>query len=349
MKIVITGGGGFVGLNLIKMLIKENASEITIIDTFDGTSLEEFWLKVGTFPGVELIGPNSSKRVVTEKSVTLVSVLEADIRDYSIAEQVCVGRDAVVHLAAQTGIPSSISRPREDMDVNVKGTLNYLDACRMNKVGMFLNASSAAVLGQPRDHELNVRASGPISPYGASKASTEAYCSAYHNSYGLNTLSLRFANLYGKYSLRKGSVVAKFLKDVLNGNPMILNGDGNQTRDFVHVSDVASVICNLIFGRGEHSNIPVGYSLEIATGQQVAIKVLAEKIKHYLVDRLDGVVIKIGPSRAGDVQSSSPSPKLLRMVLPDLDMRTIDQGLEEVVDWFCQQNQNTKGSIEHIS
>jgi UDP-glucose 4-epimerase len=349
VKIVITGGAGFVGLNLIKTLLKESVSEITIIDRFDGTSLEEFWQRVGTFPGVELIGSNSRKRVVMENSVTSVAVLEADIRDYSIAEQVCVGKDVVVHLAAQTGIPSSISRPREDMDVNVKGTLNYLDASRVNKVGSFLNASSAAVVGQAKNNELNGRASRPASPYGASKASAEAYCSAYYSCYGLNTLSLRFANLYGKYSLRKGSVVAKFCKDILNGDPMVLNGDGSQTRDFVHVSDVASVICNLIFDRVERSNIPIGYALDIATGQQVSIKALAERIKHYFVGRRDGVVIKLGPSRAGDVQSSSPSSKMLRMVLPDLDMRTIDQGLEDVVDWFFQQNQNRTRSIELIS
>jgi UDP-glucose 4-epimerase len=129
-----------------------------------------------------------------------------------------------------------------DCMVNVLGTFNYLDACRKSNVKRFVFASSGAPLGEqePPIHEEMVPR--PISPYGASKLCGEAYCSAFHGSFGVETVCLRFGNVYGPYSTHKGSVVAKFIKQILERETLTIYGDGSQTRDFIYIDDLIRAV-----------------------------------------------------------------------------------------------------------
>ncbi|BBM01323.1 NAD-dependent epimerase/dehydratase family protein [Microbulbifer sp. GL-2] len=151
--------------------------------------------------------------------------------------------DAVVHLAADTGVIDSIKNPVYNFEVNVHGTLNVLEAMRKYSVRSLVNASTGgAIIGDtvPPVHEL--MPVNPASAYGASKAAAEAYCSAYSQSYGLSITSLRFSNVYGPLSLHKGSVIAAFMKKILRGEPCEIYGDGSQTRDFIFVGDLCQGI-----------------------------------------------------------------------------------------------------------
>ena len=154
--------------------------------------------------------------------------------------------DAVVHLAAQTGVPKSLLNPRGDCQLNIVGTLNMLEACRAAQNGAsgprFVFASSNAPLGRQTPPATEDKAPLPVSPYGASKLAGEAYCLAYHGSWGLGTVALRFGNVYGPYSAHKTSVVAKFLDDIETSGSIVIDGDGLQTRDFIYVEDLARAL-----------------------------------------------------------------------------------------------------------
>ena len=148
----------------------------------------------------------------------------------------------MIHLAANTGVLPSIQDPTADCSTNVLGTLNFLEASRKSAVKRFDFASSGAPLGEqtaPIHEEMVAR---PISRYGASKLAGEAYCSAYCGSFGLETVALRFGNVYGPRSNDKGSVVAKFVKHIIAGKPLTIYGDGNQSRDFVYVEDLVQAV-----------------------------------------------------------------------------------------------------------
>ena len=151
--------------------------------------------------------------------------------------------DAVVHLAADTRVIDSIADPTRNFDVNVAGTFGLLNLMREVGVPRLVNASTGgAILGEapPPVHE--EMAPRPASPYGAAKASAEAYCSAFAASYGLDAVSLRFSNVYGPLSFHKGSVVAAFMRRILDDQPLVVYGDGSQTRDYVFVEDLCDGI-----------------------------------------------------------------------------------------------------------
>ncbi|MGD8817781.1 MAG: NAD-dependent epimerase/dehydratase family protein, partial [Acidobacteriota bacterium] len=207
-RVLVTGGAGFIGANLVRVLV-ERGHEVTVLDNL--TSGQTSYLA-----GLEL------------------QLAVADVRNSEQVFDAIAGHRTVVHLAAQTGVPGSLEDPRHDCDVNVTGTLNMLEACR-NSGARFVFASSNAPLGRQKPPATEDKAPLPVSPYGASKLAGEGYCLAYHGSWGVDTVAFRFGNVYGPYSAHKESVVAKFFKRALAGERLVIDGDGEQTRDFVYV------------------------------------------------------------------------------------------------------------------
>ncbi len=255
MKVLITGGCGFIGANLVEYLL-EKKHTVRVFDNFSVGSEENLENACRKFDVPELI--------------------VGDVRDKEVEEAV-KGVDAVVHLAAHTNVIDSLENPVEDFQVNAIGTFNVLEACRKNGVERFVYASSNAVVGEqvPPINEEKIPA--PLSPYGASKLVGEALCSAYYNSYGINTVSLRFSNAYGVYSSHKTSVVAKFIRRAREGKPLVIYGDGEQTRDFIHARDICeAVYLSLNSGNG-------GEVFQVATGVETRIKDLAGKISDLAV------------------------------------------------------------------
>ena len=223
MIVLVTGGAGFIGLNLLQQLLRAADCEIRILDDFSNSSPEKLDHVISAKPTV----------------AARVRTIKADVTDAAAVKDAVKDVDAVVDLAAQTGIGPSLADPRSDLTLNVVGTFNVLEACRAAHVGRFVLASSAAVLGNAEPPQHEDMPSRPLSPYGASKAAAEAYCRVYHRSFGIETIALRFSNVYGPLSWSKGSVVAKFAKRALAGQPLVINGDGSQTRDFLYVEDLA--------------------------------------------------------------------------------------------------------------
>lgn len=260
--VLITGGCGFVGANLVKYLLEQGNYKIKILDD----------LSTGCREYIDHI-LSSLKPKNPMNSINKIELLSGDIRDQEKVEKATEGINAIVHLAAITGVPDSIDNPISTYEINVMGTQNLLEVCRKKTIEKFVFASSNAAVGEkePPIHEEMVPE--PISPYGASKLAGEGLCSAYSHSFGIKANVLRFANVYGPFSDHKGSVVAKFIKNVLNDRPLVIYGDGNQTRDFIHARDIAKAIKLTL--ESECS----GEVFQIGTGEENTILELAGMIQ----------------------------------------------------------------------
>jgi len=221
--ILVTGGCGFIGSNLIRHLSLAG-KRVAVLD----------------LESAPICAPGSDG--ATTGSGENITFIVGDIRDRDICRRAMAGVDAVVHLAAESGIPPSVEDPETNFSVNVDGTLSLLLAARDADVRQFILASSGAVLGR-HDPPVDERTpASPVSPYGASKLAAEAYCLAFGATYGMSAVSLRFANIYGPGSSHKRSVVAEFCKSALRGAPLTIFGDGSQTRDFLYIDDLLTAI-----------------------------------------------------------------------------------------------------------
>ncbi len=297
--VLVTGGAGFVGANLVRELLQHGYTPRVLDDLSAGSRDHLDGLDVDLHVG--------------------------DIRDQGAVSKAIDGVDAVVHLAAQTGVPGSLANPRLDAEVNILGTLNLLEACRSQGIGGFIFASSNAPLGRQKAPATEDKAALPIAPYGASKLAGEGYCLAYHGSWGLDTVVLRFANLYGPFSAHKGSVVAHFCKQLLAGDGLVVDGDGLQTRDFIFVSDLCRAVVMAL--QGDVS----GEVLQIATGIETSVLELADELSS-----IAGIECRIshGEVRQGDIRQNYSVIDKARKLLgwtPEVDLQT---GLRETWQWF---------------
>jgi UDP-glucose 4-epimerase len=330
MNVVITGGCGFIGVNLVRSLMTDNEPHrVRVIDNLSVGSRQDL-MRAGEF--VEVRWQESLKPL--GRGIELVI---ADVRDREIAESACQGADAIVHLAANTGVLPSIEDPLSDLSVNVNGTFNYLQAAKLNGGKRFVFASSGAPLGDrpPPIHE--EMAPHPISPYGASKLCGEAYCSAFHGSYGLGTVALRFGNVYGPHSSHKGSVVARFIRHLLAAEPLTIYGDGNQTRDFIHVEDIVSAIVLSLKTPGLGGEI-----FQIATHQEHTVSEVAETLtllaEKYL--RRTSPIVREG-ERKGEVRRNFSDITKARKILGFEPKYDLKRGLEQTFLWFVNRNSGT--------
>ena len=301
MRVLVTGGAGFIGANLVRLLFAEKHA-VTVLDNLSAGNVE-YLADVG------------------------VNVVNDDVLNYSAVQRVFTDHDAVVHLAAQTGVPGSLADPRRDCQVNVIGTLNVLEAARKSGVRRVVFASSNAPLGRQSPPATEDKAPLPVSPYGASKLAGEAYCLAYHGSWGLQTIVLRFGNVYGPFSAHKHSVIATFMQAVRLRKDVTIDGDGSQTRDFIYVADLCRAISLALASQ------VAGEVFQIATGVETSITHLAVLIQGFA----DGDVrTSYGPSRQGDVKRSYSGIEKALRVLSWQPTVSLPDGLRETWEWFLK-------------
>jgi UDP-glucose 4-epimerase len=298
-RVLVTGGGGFIGANVARALLARGAS-VTVLDNWS-TGRREY------LGGLDL------------------TIVDGDILDRGAVQKAVKGNDAVVHLAAQSGVPGSLADPYRDCEINVHGTLNVLTAARDHGVSRFVFASSNAPLGRRRPPATEDVAPLPISPYGASKLAGEAYCFAFHGSWGLGTVALRFGNVYGPYCAHKNSVVAKFFMDIREHGAITIDGDGSQTRDFIFVDDLCRALLNALDG-------DVGGELfQISGGLETSISELAGMVTA-VVGRT--VSTKHGPPRRGDMARNYARVTKAEEVLGWKPQVSLAEGLEATWKWL---------------
>lgn len=275
-RILLIGGCGFIGTNLIGLLNRNGGAEITVLDN-------------------ESVG----RREYLD-GLDVARFIHGDVRDAVLVAEAMAGQDAVVLLAAQTNVMKSIADPMEDCDQNIRGGLTALQAAAAAKVGRFVFCSSSAPVGMQPPPMREDLAARPASPYGASKLAVEGYCSAFYHSYGLKTVALRFSNCYGPGSDNKSSVVAHFMKEVLAGRTLTVFGDGEQTRDYIHVADLCQAINLAITGGGEGADI-FGQPYQVATGTETTLNVLIGKLRALAEADDYPLRVEYKPARAGEI------------------------------------------------
>jgi UDP-glucose 4-epimerase len=298
-RVLVTGGAGFIGVNLAPVLSDLGYATRCYDDLSTG-------------------------RRDDAENAAYDEIVEGDVLDLPALVEATRDCTHVVHLAAQAGVPASVDDPLADCEINVRGTLHALIAARDASVAGFVFASSNAPLGEitPPAHEGVV--ARPTSPYGASKLAGEAYCSAFAGSYDLPTTVLRFANVYGPYSYHKGSVVAAFCKRAMSGETLIVFGDGTQTRDFVFVEDLSRGIAAAVAGGGK------GVVAHLASGTETTVLEVARLV----AERLGGAPVEHRPPRVGDVARSAADISTARELFGFAPRVSLEEGLDLTVSWF---------------
>ena len=320
---LITGGCGFLGTALIKRLLADGVSaSIRVLDNLAVGSREDL-ARVCRFreEGLEAL---------TDPPHPGVTLVVGDVRDPGMCVACCRGMDVVVHFAANTGVPVSIDNPRLDMECNVIGTFNMLEGARKSGAGRFVFASSGAPAGEvepPIHEELPAH---PVSPYGASKLAGEGYCSAYYRSFGLETVCLRFGNVYGPGSIHKNSVVAKFIKKALAGQELEIYGDGTQTRDFIYIDDLIEAVMLAATRPGIGGEI-----FQIATSRETTVMEIADIIATAIAARgIPRPTIRLAEPRLGDVKRNFSDTKKAETILGWRFRIGLEEGIGETVRHF---------------
>ena len=321
---LITGGCGFLGTALIHRLVKLEGHAVRVLDNLTTGSPNDL-RQVACFhelSGNEIVGPPTD-----------VELVVGDILDDELALKVTQGCNIIVHFAANTGVGPSVENPRDDMLANVVGTFNYLEAARINKIPRFVFASSGARAGEvepPIHEELPPH---PVSPYGASKLAGEGYCSAYKRTFGIDTVMLRFGNVYGPGSVHKSSVVAKFIRRALAGQALEIYGDGTQTRDFVYIDDLIDAVMRA-------STVPGigGEAFQIASSHETTVAELTEQLVAILHDSgVSGIKVINAETRLGDVKRNYSDTRKAHARLGWQPKVALDEGLRKTVAYFLNK------------
>lgn len=305
MQVVVTGGAGFVGANLCRVLLDEGHDVLVLDDLSTGYRSNLDGLDIDLHVG---------------------SILDVDL-----LAQLVVGADSIVHLAARGSVPRSVADPARTNDVNVTGTLNVLQAARGVDAHVIV-ASSSSVYGAnlitPKREDL---APQPMSPYAVSKLAAESYGLAFQTTYDLDTLVFRFFNIYGPLQSARhpyAAVVPCFISALLDGENLKVFGDGKQSRDFTSVRSVTTILADAVRMRVIHDR-PVN----LAFGGNVTLLELVEHLER-LTER--PALLDLLEPRVGDVRASQADSTVLRSLFPDARAETLDDGLQAALTWFLE-------------
>lgn len=302
MRALVTGGAGFIGSNIVKLLYEEGHSVVVLDNLSSG-----YRKNLDPFPDVEFI--------------------QGNIRDHIAVARAIQGAEVVFHLAASVGNMRSIENPIQDSEINVIGTLRILEAARYAGVRKVVFSSSAGIFGELK--QLPIKEDHPVepdSPYGASKLAAEKLCLAYAKLYGLEAICLRYFNVYGvnqRYDAY-GNVIPIFAYRMLHGLPITIFGDGEQTRDFVNVRDVAIANYKAALLKG------ISGAFNIGSGTAVTISELARVMAEagHIQPK-----VEYGPPRKGDVRHSLADISAARRVLGYEPTTSLREGLVEYMAW----------------
>ena len=318
--VLVTGGAGFIGSELVRQLAARG-EHVLVVDNL----------------------VNGRRENLADVLSDSVQLLQVDVRDLPLIAPHLARIRVVYHLAC-LGVRHSVHSPIENHEVNATATLHLLGACRAAGVPRFVYVSSSEVYGTAKwapmteDHP-----TFPCTVYGASKLAGESYTRAYYRTYGYSTVVIRPFNTYGPRSHHEGDsgeVIPKFLLRCLAGKPLVIFGDGTQTRDFTYVSDSAAGILSA----GEHENA-IGDTINLGFGREVTINELAQQVAE-VTGRPD-VVVQHDSPRPGDVLRLYADMRHARESLGYVPTITLTEGLKRLLAWYREQSQSPEQLLEH--
>ncbi|MFI5914805.1 NAD-dependent epimerase/dehydratase family protein [Dactylosporangium sp. NPDC051541] len=304
MRVLVTGGAGFIGANLCRELAAHpGVSRVVVLDNLSTSTLDNL-------DGVA------------------AEFVEGSLLDRPLLDDVVSGVDSVVHLGARSSVPRSMAEPVAAHDANVTGTVYLLEACRRRGTHVVAASSSSVYGGNPILPKREDLATAPLSPYAASKLAAEGYVTAYGAAYQLPALAFRFFNVYGPLQAlghAYAAVVPSFMDAALRGEPLRIHGDGRQTRDFTFVGSVVRVLTEAVLRRVT-SPTPVN----LAFGTRVSVLDLAARVGAAL-----GVQVELEhqPSRPGDARDTQADTARLRELFPDVVPVPMEEGLAATAGW----------------
>lgn len=317
-KVLVTGGAGFIGSNLCKALL-ENGNQVRCLDNF-ATGNKANVMPLAGLPDFELI--------------------EGDIRDLKTCIEACDGVDYVLHQAALGSVPRSINDPLTSNEVNVSGFLNMLVAARDAGVKRFVYAASSSTYGDSESlPKIEDKIGNPLSPYAVTKYVNELYADVFGKTYGLETVGLRYFNVFGRHQDPNGAyaaVIPKFVLQLIRHDAPKINGDGSFSRDFTYIDNVIEANVRAIVTEDPEA---VNTVYNVAYGERTTLNELVELLRDYLSEfdpEIKSVNAIYGEERAGDVPHSLASIDKAKKLLgyhPQFDMKT---GLREAVAWYWE-------------
>lgn len=306
---LVTGGAGFIGSNLCEAILAMGY-KVRCLDN----------LSTGKKENIEAFISNPN-----------FIFIEGDIRDYDVCLAACNGVDYVLHQAAWGSVPRSIAMPLVYEEINIKGTLNMMESARVSKVKKFVYASSSSVYGdEPNLPKVEDRIGKVLSPYALTKKTNEEYGRLYYELYGLETVGLRYFNVFGRRQDPNGvyaAVIPKFIKQLLNDEQPIIHGDGKQSRDFTYIDNVIEANLKACLSPQEAS----GEVFNIAYGGREYLIDIYNVLCKYLNKNIQPI---FGPTRAGDIKHSNADISKARKLLNYNPKYNFEDGIKEAIEWY---------------
>ena len=310
MKVLVTGGAGFIGSNLVERLIREGMT-VRVLDNF-----------------------STGRQENLETVASRIELIEGDICDFGVIREAMRGVEVVFHEAALCSVARSVENPQKTNTVNIDGTLNVLVAARDEKIRRVVYASSSSVYGNnPTLPKQETQTPAPASPYAVTKLAGELYCRTFYQLFGLETIALRYFNVFGPRQVRDSpyaAVMPKFIHALMRGEPPIIFGDGNQSRDFSYIDNV--VEANILAMKAKTG---FGEAFNIACGQRTTVTQVANQLTQLLG-------VKVQPihreSRPGDVRHSLADIAKAEKLLGYRPCTDFPVGLGYTVEWYRNHN-----------
>ncbi len=302
----MTGGAGFIGSHIVAELVRRKQT-VRVLDNF-----------------------STGRRQNLKEYLNKIELIEGDIRDMGLLKKITQGADFVLHQAALPSVERSVKDPLTTNEVNVNGTLNLLEASKLNKIKVFVFASSSSVYGNtPKLPKRESMPPDPLSPYALSKLAGERYCKLFFELYRLNTVSLRYFNVFGPRQdphSHYAAVIPRFILALVKGESPTIYGDGRQSRDFTYISNV--VRANLLACENRHGR---GEVINVACGKRFSVNRLYKELSRTLGNHSRPVYTK---PRPGDVRHSLADISKSRKLLKYSVEVEFSAGLKKTIDWF---------------
>ncbi len=315
---LITGGAGFIGSNIVQYLFNNNAGKIRVLDNFSNGLLKNI---------SQFIGHKN------------FDFIEGDIRDYETCKKCCEGIDYVSHQAALGSVPRSIKDPITTNEVNANGFLNMILAAKESSVKRFIYASTSAIYGDhPALPKKEEQTGNPLSPYAVSKKTNELYAQVFSNTFKIETIGLRYFNVFGPNQSPSGpyaAVIPLFIQSVIDNKPPFIDGDGEQTRDFTYVDNVVQANIRALLTTNSEA---INRVYNVALGERVSINELFNIIARIYKSDIKPVYRE---KRSGDVRDSLADISAAKKLLSYNPLIELNEGLALTIEWFKQSMINS--------